>query len=45
VEAAVDAVVRATPAAEPGPDTARYGEVHAIYRELYPALARSFHRM
>ena len=45
VEAAVDAVVRATPAAEPGPDAPRYAEAHAIYRDLYPALAPSFHRM
>jgi xylulokinase len=45
VEAAVDALVRATPANEPGPDVARYAEAHSIYRELYPALAPSFHRM
>jgi xylulokinase len=45
VEAAVDALVRATPAAEPGPDAPAYAEVHARYRELYPALAPTFHRM
>ena len=45
VEAAADAIVHATPAAEPGPDAARYAEAHAIYRDLYPALAPAFHRM
>ena len=45
VQAAVAAVVRATPASEPGPDAARYIDAHAIYRDLYPALAPSFHRM
>ena len=45
VEAAADAVVRATPMAQPGPDAARYAEAHALYRSLYPALAPAFHRM
>ena len=45
VEAAADALVTATPAAAPGPDTARYAELHAWYRELYPALAPAFHRL
>ena len=45
VEAAVDALVRATPAAEPGPDAAAYADAHARYRELYPALAPTFHRL
>ncbi len=45
VEAATDAVVRATPVAEPGPDAPVYAESHARYRELYPALAPTFHRM
>jgi xylulokinase len=45
VEAAADAVVRATPVAQPGPDAARYAEAHALYRSLYPALAPAFHRM
>jgi xylulokinase len=44
VEEAVAAFVRATPVASPGPDTARYGELHAAYRELYPALRPFFHR-
>jgi len=45
VEAACDALVSATPAAAPGPDAARYAEAHAVYRDLYPALAPSFRRM
>lgn len=45
VEAATDALVTATPVAAPGPDVATYAEAHAIYRDLYPALAPSFHRM
>ena len=35
----------ATPAADAGPDAARYAELHARYRELYPALAPSFRRL
>ncbi len=42
VEAAVDAVVSAAPVAAPGLDVARYVEAHAVYRDLYPALAPSF---
>jgi xylulokinase len=42
VSDAVGVAVRATPLAAPGPDVARYGEVHARYRELYPALAPTF---
>jgi xylulokinase len=45
VDAAVGAIVRATPVATPGPDAPRYAEAHAIYRELYPALAPTFRRM
>jgi xylulokinase len=45
VEAAADALVRATPTAAPGPDVARYAELHAVYRELYPALAPTMHRL
>ena len=45
VEAATDALVRATPAAEPGPGAGAYTERHARYRELYPALAPTFHRL
>ncbi len=44
VEAASGALVSATPVAAPGPETRRYAELHAIYRELYPALAPAFHR-
>lgn len=45
VEGAADAVVVATPTAAPGPDLLRYAELHARYRELYPALAPSFRRL
>ncbi len=45
VEAAGDAWVRATPAAAPGVDADRYAEAHALYRDLYPALAPTFHRI
>ncbi len=44
VQAAVAATVTATPAAAPGPDAAAYREAHARYRDLYPALAPTFHR-
>ena len=43
-EDATAAFVRVTPTAAPGPDAPRYAEVHAAYRELYPALAPTFHR-
>jgi xylulokinase len=45
VEAAAVALVTATPTAAPGPDAAAYREAHAIYRDLYPALAPTFHRL
>lgn len=45
VEAATAALVTPTLAAAPGQDARRYAEAHAIYRELYPALAPSFVRM
>jgi xylulokinase len=45
VEAATDAWVQVMPTAAPGPDASRYAEAHALYRELYPALAPAFHRM
>src|SRR4051794_5028066 len=45
VDEATAAVVRATPVASPGPDASRYAEMHALYRDLYPALSPSFHRM
>ena len=35
--------VTATVVASPGPDAAAYREGHARYRELYPALAPTFH--
>lgn len=45
VEAATEALVSATPVAAPGPDAAVYAEAHAVYRDLYPALAPIFRRM
>jgi xylulokinase len=45
VENAAAALVTATPVAAPGPDAPRYAEAHAIYRDLYPALAPMFRRM
>jgi xylulokinase len=45
VEAAAAELVTATPTAAPGADAPRYAEVHAIYRELYPALAPTFPRL
>src|SRR5439155_13644342 len=45
VETAVDTLVSAAPTAQPGSDQALYAEAHAIYRELYPALAPVFPRL
>jgi xylulokinase len=45
VETAAAAWVRATTAASPGPDTTTYADVRERYRELYPALAPTFHRL
>jgi xylulokinase len=45
VEAAAGTWVHATPTAAPGADADRYAEAHARYRELYPALAPTFHRI
>jgi xylulokinase len=45
VDAATGALVSATPIAMPGPDSARYAEAHAIYRDLYPALSPTFRRV
>ena len=42
VDAIAGAWVETTPVASPGPDQARYAELHAEYRRLYPALAPSF---
>ncbi|MFP5342139.1 MAG: xylulokinase [Candidatus Limnocylindria bacterium] len=44
VDAATEALVRVTPAAAPGPGVPAAAAGHAAYRELYPALAPSFHR-
>ncbi len=44
VPAAADALVQTSAAASPGPARARYAEAHAAFRELYPALAPTFHR-
>ncbi|HTE65616.1 MAG TPA: xylulokinase [Candidatus Binatia bacterium] len=45
VDAAADVLVSATAAAGPGPDASAYAEAHAVYRDLYPALAPLFPRM
>jgi xylulokinase len=45
VGAAAGALVRVTPVAQPGQDVSVYAEAHAVYRDLYPALAPSFKRM
>ena len=45
VEAAADALVTVTPVASPGPDAPAYAQAHAIYRDLYPALAPIFPRL
>jgi xylulokinase len=45
VEAASAELVTATPVASPGEDAVRYAELHRVYRELYPALAETFHRL
>ena len=42
-EAATGALVRAMPAAEPGPDAPAYAAAHARCRDLYPALAPTLH--
>ena len=44
VPEATAALVHTTPAAEPGAAVAAYAEAHRTFRELYPALAPSFHR-
>ena len=45
VEATGVAWVRTTPVAAPGVDADGYAEAHALYRDLYPALAPTFRRM
>lgn len=45
VDAITSALVRTTPVATPGPDRTRYGVAHALYRDLYPAIAPAFRRM
>ena len=44
VPAAADALVQTSPAASPGAASAPYAEAHTAFRELYPALAPTFHR-
>ncbi len=44
VGAAAEALVRTTPAATPGPSVAAYAAARETYRQLYPALAPTFHR-
>ena len=38
-------IIVATPSAGPGPDAGAYADAHAVYRDLYPALAPTFRRM
>jgi xylulokinase len=45
VDAIAAAWVETTPVAAPGPDQPRYAELHAEYRNLYPALAPTFHAL
>jgi len=45
VDVAAQALVRVTPVAQPGRDASVYAEAHAVYRDLYPALAPIFKRM
>ncbi len=45
VSEACEAAVEVGDVTEPGPDTAIYDEMHAVYRDLYPALRESFHRL
>jgi xylulokinase len=46
VDAACEATIRITGEVEPNPEAARkYEESYRMYRELYPALSPSFHRM
>ena len=45
VDAAAEALVSVTPVAQPGQDASVYADAHAVYRELYPALAPTFKRM
>jgi ABC-type glycerol-3-phosphate transport system substrate-binding protein len=42
VESACAAVIRVTGSTEPGPAAAGYGEIYALYRDLYPALRPTF---
>lgn len=44
VSDAVERSVTVTPLADPGPATEAYAERHALYRELYPALAPIYAR-
>jgi len=44
VPEAVERAVTVTPLAEPGPAAEAYAERHALYRELYPALAPIYAR-
>ena len=45
VAEACDAAVEVGDATAPGRDTAVYDQMYSIYRDLYPALKRSFHRL
>ena len=43
IHEAVAGSVRTGPTIAPGPDAAGYAAIHDRYRELYPALAPTFH--
>jgi xylulokinase len=45
VAEACEAAVEVGPAIEPGDGVATYAESYAVYRDLYPALRNSFHRL
>ena len=45
VEGALSSLVHASPVASPGTDAHAYEATHAAFRELYPALKPSFHRV
>ena len=45
VAEACETAVEVGDVTEPGPDTGMYDDVYGVYRDLYPALRQSFHRL
>ncbi len=45
VAEACETAVEVGDVTEPGPDTGMYDDVYGVYRDLYPALRDSFHRL